>query len=216
MTVSCIYGIQYDSNIFVITGKNPTIIDCGTGLHNQYVEEKIRKILDPVKVKQIILTHEHFDHCGGVRKIHELTEKTAKIFAHEYAVGKIENGESDFASMLGGKMPKMPVDVKIKEGDCLNIGDEEFSVLNTPGHTPGCICLYSKFNKTLFSGDTVFSHGSFGRYDFPGGDASQLKKSIERLAKLDVKNLYPGHESIVEGDGKAHLLKTLENVKYLI
>jgi glyoxylase-like metal-dependent hydrolase (beta-lactamase superfamily II) len=210
-----IYGISYDSNIYVITGENPTIIDCGTGLHSNYVEDKIKEIVDPLKIKQIILTHEHYDHCGGVKKIHSITNDKARILAHIKAADKIENGDSDFARMLGGVMPKMPVDIKLKEGDVLKIGNETFDVLNTPGHTPGCICLYGKKSKTLFSGDTIFSYGSFGRYDFPGGDGKQLRKSIERISKLDVVNLYPGHESIVEGEGNKHIMATLENSKYL-
>lgn len=210
-----IYGISYDSNIYVITGEKPTIIDCGTGLHSNYVEDKIKEIIDPLKIKQIILTHEHFDHCGGVKKIHSLTNEKAQILAHRKAADKIENGDSDFARMLGGVMPKMPVDTKLKDGDVLKIGNETFDVLNTPGHTPGSICLYGKKSKTLFSGDTIFSYGSFGRYDFPGGDGKQLRKSIEKISKLDVVNLYPGHESIVEGEGNKHIMATLENSKYL-
>lgn len=216
MKIYSIYGISYDSNIYVVSGENPTIIDCGTGLHQKYVEEKIKEIIDPLTIKQIILTHEHYDHCGGVKKIYELTGENAEIMSHISAADKIEKGDSDFARMLGGEMPKMPVDVKLKEKDNLKIGDENFDVLHTPGHTPGCICLYSKKSKTLFSGDTVFAYGSFGRYDFPGGSAKQLRKSIERLSKLDIINLYPGHESIVEGDGNEHMKSTLENTKYLI
>jgi len=216
MEIHCIYGISYDSNIYVILGENPTIIDCGTGLHHKYIEDKIKGLTNPAEIKQIILTHEHYDHCGGVKKMHELTGGKANILAHLNAVEKIEKGDSDFARMLGGKMPKMPVDVKLKEKDILKIGDETFDVLHTPGHTPGCICLYSKKSKTLFSGDTVFAHGSFGRYDFPGGSVKQLRQSIERLAKLDIVNLYPGHESVVEGDGNKHMKATLENSKYMI
>lgn len=216
MKIHCIYGISYDSNIFIVTGKKPTIIDCGTGLHQKYVEAKVKEIIDPTTIENIVLTHEHYDHCGGIRKIHKLIDKKAKVYAHINAANKIEKGDSDFARMLGGTMPKIPVDVKLNEGDKLKLGDEEFMVLHTPGHTPGCICLYSKNSKSLFSGDTIFSYGSFGRYDFPGGSAKQLRQSIERLAKLDVENLYPGHESIVEGNAQEHIMKTLENSRYMI
>ena len=145
-----------------------------------------------------------------------MIHKEAKVFAHTNAINKIEKGDSDFAKMLGGEMPKMPVDIKLEEGDKIKVGDKEFSVLHTPGHTPGCICLYNKESKSLFSGDTIFSYGSFGRYDFPGGNATELRQSIERIAKLEIKNLYPGHESIVEGDAQAHVMKTLDNSRYLI
>jgi len=213
MHVHCVYGRNFDSNIYVITGKKTTIVDCGTGLNNTWVVEEIKKLVDSVSIKQIIITHEHFDHCGGVRKLFEITKNNADIMAYKDASKKIEGGESDFAKMLGGIMPKIPVDVKLNDGDIIVVGDEKFEVIHTPGHTPGSMCLYSKAIKTLISGDTVFSGGWFGRYDFPGGDRHLLKQSIERLAKLDVANLYPGHESIVEGDGKKHMMMVLKNIR---
>lgn len=216
MKVYYIRGRNCDSNIYIIIGEKPTIIDTGTGLFDELVLANIKKIIDPVEIEQIILTHEHFDHVGGVKKLYQQTGKNTKIFAHEKASDKIESGKSDLARMLGGVMPKMPVDVKLKEGDTIIIGDESFEVLHTPGHTPGCICLYSKDSKTLFSGDTVFANGSFGRYDFPGGSPSDLRESIQRLSGLDIVNLYPGHEAIVEGDGNRHMRMTLKNTEYLM
>jgi hydroxyacylglutathione hydrolase len=216
MKINYLYGRNYDSNIYIITGEKPTIIDCGTGLHNDEVEQGIKRIINPELVKQIIITHEHFDHCGGVREIHKLTNNKAVVMAHIYASEKIEKGESHFAKMLGASMPKMPVDVKLKNGDMLKIGDEDFEVIHTPGHSPGSLCLYGKKIKSLFSGDTIFSYGSFGRYDFPEGDFNQLKNSIEKIAKLDILNIYPGHDIIVEGDGNKHINMTLQNIRSLI
>ncbi len=216
MKIYCIYGISFDSNIYIVTGKIPTIIDCGTGLNQKYVYDKICKIIKSEEILQIILTHEHYDHCGGLKKIYDLSNIDVKIFAHKLASNKIENGKSDFARILGGVMPKMSVNIKLNNNEIIKIGDEDFIVIHTPGHTPGCICLYSKQSKTLFSGDTVFAYGSFGRYDFPGGDAHTLKDSIQMLCILDIKNLYPGHETIVEGDGNVHIKKSFENISYII
>jgi len=216
MKIKCIYGINFDSNIYVIKGEKPTIVDCGTGMFFEETKKNIIETINPKDIMQIILTHEHFDHCGGVKMISKLTSEKAKIFSHVDASDKIEKGESHFAKMLGGSMPKMPVDIKLKEGDELTIGDEKFLVLHTPGHTPGSMCLYSKESKSLISGDTIFPFGSFGRYDFPEGDGKLLKKSIEKCANLDLKNLYPGHESIVEGDAAEHMKLTLKNSSYII
>ena len=90
-------------------------------------------------------------------------------------------------------MPKIPVDVKLDGEINIKIGDSDFQFLYTPGHSPGSICLYDQKTRSLFSGDTVFSYGSFGRYDFPGGSLSMLKQSIKRLAELDVEILASGH-----------------------
>jgi hydroxyacylglutathione hydrolase len=80
----------------------------------------------------------------------------------------------------------------------LKVGDTRLSVIPTPGHSPGSICLYHPKEKLLISGDTLFYMG-VGRTDLPGGDLDQLKDSIERLAKLDVEYVLPGHGEMIKG-----------------
>jgi glyoxylase-like metal-dependent hydrolase (beta-lactamase superfamily II) len=81
----------------------------------------------------------------------------------------------------------------LKEWDELSVGNLRFTVVHTPGHTPGSICLFEPVRKVLFSGDTLFASG-YGRTDLPGGDEAQLELSLGRLAALphDVQ-VYPGH-----------------------
>ena len=79
MEIHCIYGFNYDSNIYVILGEKPTIVDCGTGLYNGEVVNSLKKIINPTLITQIILTHEHFDHCGGAKKLYDITGRKAKI-----------------------------------------------------------------------------------------------------------------------------------------
>lgn len=81
-------------------------------------------------------------------------------------------------------------------------------VIETPGHTTGGICLYDQVTGSLFSGDTVFAEG-IGRTDFEGGDINQLRTSLNKLKKLDIKDLYPGHGPNVEGSGKESIIKGL-------
>ncbi|MBS3748451.1 MAG: MBL fold metallo-hydrolase [Candidatus Thermoplasmatota archaeon] len=214
MKVYSINGKGYDSNIFVIPGEKSTVIDTGTGMHNNKILSRISKYINLNDISQIILTHEHFDHAGGVKQLFEATNEKAIVIAHKDAADKIEKGESMFARLLGGTMPQMPVDQKLSDGENLQIGDKDFEVIYTPGHTPGCICLYNKETKTLFSGDTVFANGSFGRTDLPGGSSADLKESIKKLSKLNVERLYPGHEMIVEENGNHHIHLALKNVNY--
>ena len=212
MKIDCIYGYNFDSNIYVIKGKIPTIIDCGTGIYNNIVIKKLNESIGIDSIKQIILTHEHYDHCGGAKKICDMIDDKPVIYSHKETSFKLEKGVSLFAEMLGGKMPKISVDVELKDRDKIKAGDSEFEVLYTPGHSPGSICLYNDKSKSLISGDTIFSYGSFGRYDFPGGNLKLLKKSIEKLASLDVYNLYPGHELFIEKEGNKHIKMTLNNI----
>ena len=74
-----------------------------------------------------------------------------------------------------------------------HLGQHHFTVLHTPGHTPGSICLYSAEEGILFSGDTLFA-GACGRMDFPGGNPAQMVRSLQRLRELPPETLvYPGH-----------------------
>ena len=111
---------------------------------------------------------------------------------------------------FGARSPGIVPDTILHDGD--RIGS--LRVIHTPGHTPGGICLYDPEAKLLFSGDTVFTGGSFGRYDFPGGDRKALGASIERLAALDVEGLYPGHgEPALRGGGR-HIAAAREALRY--
>ena len=212
MTIHVIPGRAFDSNIYVITGEQPTIIDTGTGQNQSSVNKAIQSITDPSTITQIILTHEHFDHVGGTRALIDQINKEATIISHSLSKQKIEQGKSMFAQMLGATMPKIKVDETVEENDMIPIGDDSYLIIHTPGHTPGCICIYCKKTKTLFSGDTVFSNGSFGRTDFPGGSTDQLIASIKRLSDLDIDNLYPGHELFIEGGANQHIRLSLQNI----
>jgi hydroxyacylglutathione hydrolase len=216
MDIFTILGKEYDSNVYVVSGKIPTVIDTGTGFYTRLILETIQKIVKPNQIQQIFLTHEHYDHVGGVQDIIQASKGRAKIFAHKDAVSKLKEGKSTFAEMLGGVMPKLNVDVPLSDREQITIGDQPFEVLFTPGHSIGSLCFYSKKTQVLFSGDTIFADGGFGRYDFPDGDFNLLLNSIEQLALLDIQNLYPGHGSIVEQQGKNHVLKTLHNIRSLM
>jgi glyoxylase-like metal-dependent hydrolase (beta-lactamase superfamily II) len=78
-------------------------------------------------------------------------------------------------------------------------------VLHTPGHTQGSICLFAEKDRALISGDTVFTDGAFGRYDFPGSSKEMLARSLDRISLLDVEGLYPGHGEPVDAGGNRHI-----------
>jgi glyoxylase-like metal-dependent hydrolase (beta-lactamase superfamily II) len=97
----------------------------------------------------------------------------------------------DYFSMLGLE-PSPPVDIEVEEGDLITIGEENFKVLHTPGHTPGGICLYNP--PDLITGDTLFV-GGLGRTDFPGGSDQELLTAIRtKLLVLPPETkVWPGH-----------------------
>jgi glyoxylase-like metal-dependent hydrolase (beta-lactamase superfamily II) len=154
-----------------------------------------RTILATVKdmglgIDYIIATHGHPDHVCGNRIIQEATG--AKIVMHEEDAAFFFKKEvQSYFSMLGLE-PSPPVDVTVKDGESITIGEEELRVIHTPGHTPGGICLYNP--PDLITGDTLFV-GGIGRTDFPGGSHQQLIDSIlGRLMILPEETIvWPGH-----------------------
>lgn len=194
-----------DSNVYLISD---TVIDTGTGFNFTRLRDVLRVFKMPMdNVKQIINTHYHFDHIGGNGYF-----TGASILIHEADAPVMENGdaEASVADFFGGRMHPMKIGKRLKNGEKLNLGNLEFEVIHTPGHTPGSICLYEKKQKLLISGDTVFASG-VGRTDLIGGDFEQLKQSLQKLSKMDIQKILPGHGSVVEKDGAkliASLLKT--------
>ncbi len=150
-------------------------------------------------IDTIVLTHCHYDHTAYAVEIARMCGAT--ICIHELDAAGLTDDPRSLAMLFGARPPGIVPDVVLREGD--RVGGLE--VLHTPGHTPGSICLYDRGQRALLSGDTVFSGGSFGRYDFPGGSRAALAASLERLADLEVEALYPGHGEPVSAGGNRHV-----------
>lgn len=138
----------------------------------------------------IVYTHGHFDHvCGAASLIRKYSPRT---LIHS-ADCEMMAGASRAASQWGfsGEQPPPPGGF-LHHGEELQAGDLRFSVIHTPGHSPGSICLYG--HGVLFSGDTLFA-GSIGRTDLPGSSSFDMERSLIRLltAVDDHTKVYPGH-----------------------
>ena len=140
----------------------------------------------------IVITHAHMDHVGALREVHQKTN--AHFAVHEAEKGFVFSTPMRMLTSLGVSPVKSPPrpDRLLKDGDLIDIGDLQFEVLYTPGHSSGGICLLG--HGVVFSGDTLFKLG-IGRTDFPGMSHERLIKSIrEKLMVLpDETIVYPGH-----------------------
>jgi len=145
-----------------------------------------------LSISLIVATHAHVDHVGALRAVKERTN--AQFAIHEAEKGVLLTAPMRLFTSLGGfpiKSPPRP-DRLLKDGDRIDVGDVHFTVLYTPGHSSGGICLVG--HGVVFSGDTLFNSG-IGRTDFPGMSHERLMKSIqEKLMVLpDETVVYPGH-----------------------
>lgn len=145
-------------------------------------------------VKYIILTHCHFDHILAANEVKQLTG--AKIVAGTNEADNIADNMINMTARFVKSPFSLTPDCFVAEHDVLHSGKYTFTVLETPGHTSGSICLYCHEKNILFSGDTLF-RCSIGRSDFPTGNQAVLINSIkEKLLTLpDDTIVYPGHDT---------------------
>ena len=141
---------------------------------SSYNAGEITRIIkaENLKLKYIINTHGHSDHASGNQELRSIS--TAKIVAHN--------------------LSRINPDIKVNDGDTLNIGAIPVKVIHTPGHTPDSICLLVN-NQKLLTGDTLFV-GECGRTDLPGGNSKSMYNSLfHKILKLnDNIEVYPGHD----------------------
>lgn len=144
---------------------------------------------DNVTVKYIINTHGHIDHVAANDEVRKATG--APILIHEKDAEMCKKPHASLAVFVGRLKTAEP-DRLLKGGEQLQVGDLVFEVIETPGHTKGCITL--KADGVLFTGDTLFA-GSIGRTDLPGGSYSEIIASIKNklLVFSDDTVVYPGH-----------------------
>ncbi len=185
---TCVVG-PFQVNMFVLVdepGRRFAIIDAPG------MPDLIPQLLDAgYEPAWLALTHGHIDHIAGLKQLKEHLQCPVYLHeADEYLLDHVTN--SPYREILQAENPPKP-DHKLSPTTTLNLGESTYHVIETPGHTPGGVCLYDG-SGTVFSGDTLF-YGSIGRTDLPGGDHSTLISSIRNqlLTLPDTVTVCPGH-----------------------
>ena len=141
-------------------------------------------------IRIIVNTHGHVDHISANAEVKRATG--AELAIHEYDAGMLLDPVANLSASAFGPVVSPAADRLLAEGDTIKVGTLQLSVVHTPGHTEGGICLLGR--GYVFSGDTLFA-GSVGRSDFPGGDPMVLLQSIRSklLCLTDTTTVLPGH-----------------------
>lgn len=143
-------------------------------------------------LKQIIVTHAHIDHIAGAQRLKQLTGAPILYNQNDLPLVKMMDIQ---AGWLGIPTPEVaPPDASLEDGQVISITGLTGSILHTPGHTEGSVCLYLPQQSMLLAGDTLFA-GSVGRTDLPGGNTQKLIQSIHAslLTLPDEVIVIPGH-----------------------
>ena len=174
----------YQTNCYIIHDEKSTsccVVD--PGYEADTILDKLTEL--GLSLEAILLTHGHFDHVGAVAGLTQALRCPVWMHENELTLPEyLTDGPLYYTDGYG-------------EGDTVTVGGLQFTVLHTPGHTPGSVCL--RCGDALFSGDTLFA-GSCGRTDFSGGSGSEMCRSLRRLAQL------PGDLAVYPGHGEATTL----------
>ena len=172
----------YQENTYIVSDETNecVIIDCGALFDNEqlalteYIEENR---LTPV---QLLCTHGHFDHCVGIDMVYQ--QYGLKPLIHSQDAQLLEQLADQAMYFLGIEYDREvpPIGKLIDEKDVINFGNHRFTILHTPGHTPGSILFYCEEEHCVFSGDTLFQM-SIGRTDFPGGSYQDMMNSLRLI-----------------------------------
>ncbi len=178
---------ENNCNTYFIDRKKKILIDPGHDHLFRHVEQNLKQLgVALSQIDYVLVTHGHPDHLEAAFRLQH--PSLLAMSGEEYR----------FIKKWAGEDYDIPApDLYLKEGS-LSLGDVGLDVYDTPGHSPGSVCLYWAEQKVLFTGDVVFNQG-IGRTDLPEGSGPRLKESIRKIKDLDVEYLMSGHGDILAG-----------------
>ena len=181
---------RLEANCHIVSDAQGNAVLIDTGAEAERIISVVRE--KQLKPLAILLTHAHYDHFGAAAEIQQ--ELQIPVYVHTLDQPMLISASKSLAVGLGyGNEYREPQDIRtFEDGDLLKFSEElTFSVIHTPGHTPGGSCF--RHENVLFSGDTLF-RDSVGRVDFLGGNIKDMRKSLAHLGKLEGDcEVYCGH-----------------------
>lgn len=190
MKIETITAGAFATNCYLVwsdQGPSALLVDCA----GEAAELLGRARSLGIVISHIVVTHGHVDHVEALADLKQRT--SARIAVHELDAAMLSDPMVSGAALFGVSQRGAAADVLLREGNTIELpgAAPKLTVLHTPGHTPGSICLLG--DGVLFSGDCLFA-GGIGRMDLPGGDETAMVRSLRRLAGLGPGlAVYPGH-----------------------
>jgi len=207
----------FGCNVYLLVDEELTLVDTGLPRSDGAILSYIRDLgRNPAELMRIVLTHGHPDHTSAVDRLRRRTG--ARVLVHSGDVRRDGDGQlwihyisQPFAFQRDVPFfHRVPADEVLEDGSVIPVMGG-LSVLHTPGHTPGSICLHLKEHGVLFTGDTLLSHHTgFSRpMPLPGYDADRYWDSLSRLSELEFDVACGGHGTPVRGQASRRLRETM-------
>ncbi len=213
---------DHDCHVYLIDGgEEAALIDAGAGLKPEAIlENVIADGLSLDRIRYLLLTHGHADHAAGAAYLRE--RLNLQVMASHEIADVLRNGDEraislDAAREIGGYPPECrlrpcPVDRTLKDGDRIRVGRSELSVIETPGHSRGCLSFLMQVGGRtyLFCGDSLFFGGKLALQNIPDCDLQESLKTVCKLGKLSVDVFLPGHLGLSLSAGQRHIEAALQ------
>lgn len=203
---------QLATNCYVIAdidAREALIVDPGDDA--DFIGSTLRDL--DVQPQAIVSTHGHFDHILAAFEIQQAYKIPFYIHKRDQFLVERMRETASYFLRLEVVDPPPRIDGYLDKDSRLPVGNYKLLVIETPGHTPGSVCIYSNEIKSMITGDTIFAAGGIGRTDFHYSDRTGLDKSIRNILDYPSETvLYPGHgaETIVFRERKIHGLKNVQ------
>lgn len=208
-----------DCHIYLIdTGAGLAIVDAGLGEGdsiNRITANILAEGLDLADLKWLLLTHYHMDHVGGAAKLRD--RFNLEVWAPAEAAEVIRTGDEGPPSLTIAKASGLypmdftfdacPVDVELRDGDRLRLGDLELEVIDTPGHCHGhqSFLLHGRDRRYLFAGDAIFAGGKVVWQNIWDNSVQDTVATINKLSSVEFDALCPGHAAVIVEGGRRHV-----------
>jgi glyoxylase-like metal-dependent hydrolase (beta-lactamase superfamily II) len=189
---NAVFTHPWDANAYLVTGAEPTLIDCGGTLGYPALKAALAQFgYAPRDIRRVIATHGHWDHISGMAELR--AESDAELWLHAGDREAVEAGDVERTSafLYGQQFPPLTVDRLLYDGETLAVGPYALQVVHTPGHSPGSVCLLTEINglKLLIAGDTLWG----GFHQRICSDLDAWSRSLDRLLLLDYDVITSGH-----------------------
>ena len=203
----------YPPNVFLIRdGNEAALIDSGFGDDVSF-EKRSAALADlkDVRLKYIIITHHHYDHSSGAHRLRAATG--AQIVVHKDEEALLLKPPSDGGDMeipedqkearemakkwMAEAAKAAPADLRVEDGQVLEVGSLHLRCVHAPGHTAGHLCIFLEEERVLFAGDNVLGMGTAAIAPPPHGDMGEYVRSLRKMQSLDAELLAPGHGPVV-------------------